>query len=645
MDHPKIINKGTILVFFLIILLLLLIFPFSFGLNNSFDTTLEKHVQKKAEIGKPVEWVLQTGNYTIEYETPAPIKIEKELSGKKRIEIISNASVYYYNVTAYTTLPELDYKPKIYRIVNNNRIDITNDPIYNVTYLDTNSNGKYDKIQWIVPQLFNDTYEVDLTILNVQSYPQVGGNWTVKFTTQGTANLTIKAVSGTTWSNSNEDNDLKFLKLKCGSEEVNYDWVDNSVFVANWNCNDTSYEISKVITSGKHTLEFKFGNDIEYAHNLAGSVCGVMFSNISYVFKDSSGNEILTIDSNGNLYIAAASFTNGTTPSVVSNGINLYGAGLKWVFNHTVAEITGNVIDETTVPSSAGNNDILFRNSSNDAALVFFNGSSGNILARGIAVYDGAVAECDMVNSIDKGDIGDQKDVAGCVFDYDFCNISNGKSYCHYSIIDERCNGNDAVYELFASGTSYSNTSRSCGQGKGCTTTTVLDCASHHEAYCSNFCDTDNDGYCNSTYDLPADCDDTDCASANPGVTDFITTELDASCEGAYIAGEGRWDADCSGEISYEYLSEDISDITDDCADAGWTSYTCSKLGELACNLTQEPAGDGEWIATIRDDCADFCFDCGDYCRVVVNVSDCCYWLTSCVKPVVMGFMRVQGCK
>jgi hypothetical protein len=44
-----------------------------------------------------------------------------------------------------------------------------------------------------------------ITILNPQSYPSVGENWTVRFNTTGKANLTITAVNGTTWTNQHYD--------------------------------------------------------------------------------------------------------------------------------------------------------------------------------------------------------------------------------------------------------------------------------------------------------------------------------------------------------------------------------------------------------------------------------------------------------
>ena len=109
----------------------------------------------------------------------------------------------------------------------------------------------------------------DITIINVQSYPVVGGQWTVMFTTIGTANLTITAVNGTTWSYSDETHDLKFLELRCGDEALEYEWINNSVFIANFSSDETCYETSKVLTTGIHTLVFQFGDDISFANNLA----------------------------------------------------------------------------------------------------------------------------------------------------------------------------------------------------------------------------------------------------------------------------------------------------------------------------------------------------------------------------------------
>jgi len=109
----------------------------------------------------------------------------------------------------------------------------------------------------------------EITIINVQSYPVIGGTWTVMFTTIGSANLTISAVNGTTWSNNDSDHDLQFIELKCGNETLQYEWINDSVFIENFSSNETCYETSQVITPGIHTLRFQFGDDMAYANNLA----------------------------------------------------------------------------------------------------------------------------------------------------------------------------------------------------------------------------------------------------------------------------------------------------------------------------------------------------------------------------------------
>jgi hypothetical protein len=111
----------------------------------------------------------------------------------------------------------------------------------------------------------------DITIINVYSYPTVGGKWMVMFTTIGKADLKITATNGTTWSKSDNDHDLRFLKLECCDSNLHYEWIDNSVIVRNYSCDDIGYEKCKVLTEGKHTLKFQFGDDIAYAFNDASN--------------------------------------------------------------------------------------------------------------------------------------------------------------------------------------------------------------------------------------------------------------------------------------------------------------------------------------------------------------------------------------
>ena len=113
---------------------------------------------------------------------------------------------------------------------------------------------------------------VDINILNVQSYPVVGNNWTVMFNTTGTADLTISAVDGT-----NFKSDLEFLQIKCENQSIDYSWIDDSVFIKDYSCDKTSYETSKVLSFGKHILKFTFGNIERVAYNFASGADSIVF--------------------------------------------------------------------------------------------------------------------------------------------------------------------------------------------------------------------------------------------------------------------------------------------------------------------------------------------------------------------------------
>ncbi len=121
----------------------------------------------------------------------------------------------------------------------------------------------------IVVLMGEDDDTGQITILNIQSYPLVGRNWTVLFTTIGCANLTISAVNGTDWSNSDRNHDLLFLQCTKGIETVAYEWVNDSVFIPDFSSNETCYEVSEVLQPGSHTLMFQFGDDVAFAKNLA----------------------------------------------------------------------------------------------------------------------------------------------------------------------------------------------------------------------------------------------------------------------------------------------------------------------------------------------------------------------------------------
>ena len=95
----------------------------------------------------------------IEYYTPAPESFEKEISkSKKQIVISGLDEIHYENVLAYTDIKESALLSiKLYWLVNG-----TKQLVENITYLDTNNNSLIDRIEWIVPHLSNQTYELIL---------------------------------------------------------------------------------------------------------------------------------------------------------------------------------------------------------------------------------------------------------------------------------------------------------------------------------------------------------------------------------------------------------------------------------------------------------------------------------------------------
>ncbi|MDP6584271.1 MAG: hypothetical protein QF535_06420, partial [Anaerolineales bacterium] len=202
----------------------------------------------------------------IEYFTEAPITVERNLSSGK--EIVVSSQTHYENILTYTWIEDTPLESvNLYWIVNGTRQSFPFDAY------DTNENGLVDYLEWVTPHLSNETFEVELTILNVQSYPTVGGNWVVEFNTTGSANLTIQADNGTTWSlNSTdpEEFDLKFLELKCGDSSQSFNWTNSSMFKENYTCSETSSEISNVLTPGVHTIRFDYGSVTAYAYNDAG---------------------------------------------------------------------------------------------------------------------------------------------------------------------------------------------------------------------------------------------------------------------------------------------------------------------------------------------------------------------------------------
>ncbi len=217
-------------------------------------------------------------NLELTFMTPAPYTQEADNStnGKyaKKITVTHDSALHYTNVTAFSPVPEnlveKGVKFSLFWNINGSKVDVTNDERFALEYVDTDGNGIADQLQWTVPQLSEQEFDVEaeIKIINVQSYPVVGGMWKVRFITNGTADLIITASNGTTFGDALPD-DLKFLELNNGTHTLDPIWDGQSHIYHNYTSTEEGFELSRVMTPGKHHIMFQFGNDTVFAHNSA----------------------------------------------------------------------------------------------------------------------------------------------------------------------------------------------------------------------------------------------------------------------------------------------------------------------------------------------------------------------------------------
>ena len=205
----------------------------------------------------------------IEYTTPGPVAVVNDFSDGKRVFVMSET--HYENILSNIEIPETKLENvRLYRVVEENGVE-TRVP-HEFEVYDSNDDGLADMVEWVIPSLSNDTYEIELTILNLQSYPVVGGSWKVLFDISGTADLRVNAVEDTFWQeNYQHGDDINFISLYCGSQLIVGEWVEstNTLLFPNYNCDTiNSFEVG-VFTEGKHVLEFDFGGIVKKAYNLA----------------------------------------------------------------------------------------------------------------------------------------------------------------------------------------------------------------------------------------------------------------------------------------------------------------------------------------------------------------------------------------
>jgi hypothetical protein len=80
----------------------------------------------------------------------------------KKVVVYNNENKHYYNVLVSTDIPENLIDVELYRyIISDLKMKVTSNPSYNLQFLDSNGNGLFDTVKWIVPELSEVSFSVE----------------------------------------------------------------------------------------------------------------------------------------------------------------------------------------------------------------------------------------------------------------------------------------------------------------------------------------------------------------------------------------------------------------------------------------------------------------------------------------------------
>ncbi len=128
-------------------------------LNETYDD-IEHNIDQFVLEDDQVQLILSnvSGEVEVKYFTEAP-KILENIIDASRKQITVYSDVHYENVFTYTSIVESPQNSvELFWIVNGSYVLMRN-----ATYVDTNGNGFIDKIEWVIPHLSNQTFEIVIT--------------------------------------------------------------------------------------------------------------------------------------------------------------------------------------------------------------------------------------------------------------------------------------------------------------------------------------------------------------------------------------------------------------------------------------------------------------------------------------------------
>ncbi|MFH1585880.1 MAG: DUF2341 domain-containing protein, partial [archaeon] len=124
------------------------------------DKIKEKKNKKEVDLTEVVNET-QATEIAVEYYTLGPSAIESEIGNGKRVVVSGDDELNYTEVLAYAEIPEM------YSVGEEGKIKIywREQGIYvNFTALDLDGNGGLDYVEWVVPHLSNQTFDIILII-------------------------------------------------------------------------------------------------------------------------------------------------------------------------------------------------------------------------------------------------------------------------------------------------------------------------------------------------------------------------------------------------------------------------------------------------------------------------------------------------
>ena len=123
------------------------------------ETNITEDKEKQKERTKKIIINEKADQLEIDYYIPGPEVIEETIKNGKRITIFSE--INFTDVLAYTTIWEVSPDMlKLYHITPEGKKPV------NMTLIDTNNNSKINFVEWNVPHLSNQTYELIVEISN-----------------------------------------------------------------------------------------------------------------------------------------------------------------------------------------------------------------------------------------------------------------------------------------------------------------------------------------------------------------------------------------------------------------------------------------------------------------------------------------------